>query len=66
MFVNTEKIPEGKWRPPLMDEDWVVLCQALHLSIEEEEGVEMHEKLKEVCTNIGVKKAGQRWLGWVT
>ena len=29
-FVTTDKIPDGKWRPPLMDEDWVALCESLY------------------------------------
>ena len=29
-----------------MEEDWVVLCQALYQSIGEEEWTKMHEKLK--------------------
>ena len=48
LFVTTDKIPGGKWRPPLMDEDWVALCQSLYLKIGEEECIEMHEKLNEV------------------
>ena len=39
-----------------MEEDLVVLCQALYQSIGEEEWSGMHESLKEV----GVKKAGRR------
>ena len=42
-----------------MEEDRVVLCQALYQSIGEEEWTEMHERKKEVFRNIGVKKAGQ-------
>ena len=42
MFVSTDEFPKGKWKPPLMDEDWVVLCRALCQSIEEEEWIEMH------------------------
>ena len=38
-----------------MGEDLVVLHQALYDSIGEEERIEMHEKLKEVCKHIGVK-----------
>ena len=56
---NTSKIPEEKWRPPLMEEDWVVLCQAMYQSIKEEEWIEMHEKLREVIRKIGVKGSGQ-------
>ena len=43
-FVNTEQIPRGKWGPPFMEEDWVVLCQALYHSIGEEEWTGMHER----------------------
>ena len=45
-----------------MDEDLVVLCQALYQSIEEE-WTEMHERLQELCWEVGVKKAGQRIAG---
>ena len=50
-----------EWRLYLMEEDWVVLCQALRQSIKEEEWIEMHEKKSErsrllVC---------QRWRGGV-
>ena len=40
-----------------MDEDWVVLRQALHQSIGEEEWSDKHEYLPQVCKKIGVKKA---------
>ena len=30
LFVNPNKRPEEKWAPLLMDEDWVVLYQALY------------------------------------
>ena len=49
-------------RPPLIDEDSVVLCQALYQSIEEE-WTEMHERLQELCWKVRVKKAGQRIAG---
>ena len=39
----------------------MVLCQVLYQSYgEEEEWIEMHEKLKEVCKHVGVKEAGQK------
>ena len=38
-----------------MEEDWVVLCQALYQSTGEEEWTEMHERFKELCKKIGVK-----------
>ena len=44
-----------------MEEDWVVLCQALYQSIGKEEWSDMHHsffKKKEGCKNIGVQKAG--------
>ena len=63
MFVNTDKISEGKCGPLLMDDDWVVLCRTLRHSFGEEEWIEMHEKLKDVCKKIGVKKAGQKVAG---
>ena len=46
-----------------MDEDLVVLCQALYQSIEEE-WTEMQERLQELCWEVGVKKAGQRINYW--
>ena len=50
----------GKRSPPLMEEDWVVLCYTLYHSTEEEEWSDLHESLKEVCKKMGVKKDGQR------
>ena len=46
LFVNPSKIPKGKRRSHLMEEDWAVLCQALFQSIKEDVWIEMHEKLK--------------------
>ena len=46
-----------------MEEDWVVLCQALYQSIGKGEWSDMHESFQEVCRNIGVNKAGQRIAG---
>ena len=46
-----------------MDDDWVVLCQALYHSIGEEEWTGMHDNVTEVCRKIGVKKAEQRVAG---
>ena len=36
LFVETSRSPAEKWGPPLMEENWVVLCQALYQSIREE------------------------------
>ena len=58
--LNTSKIPIEQWGPPLIKEDWVVLCQAQNQSIKEEEWVEMHGKLGGVSKEIEVKTAGQR------
>ena len=33
LFVNTDEDSKRKLGPPLMDEDWLVLCQALYQSI---------------------------------
>ena len=46
-----------------MDEDGVVVCQSLYQSIGEEEWIDMHEPLKEVCKDTGVKNAGQKVAG---
>ena len=51
------------------DENWVVLCQALHQSIAQEEWTDMHESLKTVCKKIGVKNieksiAGLGMVAW--
>ena len=56
MLVNTK----GKWKPPLMDEDWVVLCQALYQSLGEQEWIEMHTKLKRSVQNDWSKESGQK------
>ena len=33
LVVDTSRIPKQKWRPHLMEEDWVVPCQAMCQSI---------------------------------
>ena len=43
-----------------MEGDWVVLRHALFLAIQEEEWIQMHDKLEEVTRKIGVHSAGQR------
>ena len=48
-----------------MDEDWVVLCQALYEAIGMRDWRVMHEKLKEVSKTIGVAKPGQKFAGMV-
>ena len=55
--------PERKKRPPLMEEDWIVLCQALYQSTSEEEWNELHEMSKEDSQNIWIKKAGREEAG---
>ena len=42
-----------------MDDDWVVLCQALYHSIGEEEWTDMHDNVTEVCRKIGERLALQ-------
>ena len=46
-----------------MDEEWVVLCQALFQSIKEEEWTEKHKEWKEVTRQV--RKARQRVVGKV-
>ena len=48
LFVHTSRIPRGKRRLPLMEEDWAVLRYALYQSIKDEELTEMHEKFNDV------------------
>ena len=43
LFLDTN---QKKWRPPLMEEEWVVLRQALYQSIREDEWNAMQESLK--------------------
>ena len=49
--------PDNKKNPSLMEEDWVMLCQALYRSIRDEEWHEILEKLKEVPNKFGVKNS---------
>ena len=58
LLVNTSKIPKDNWRPPLLEEDRVVLRQALSFN-RKEEWMEMHEKLEEDSNQIVVQKGGQ-------
>ena len=45
LFVDTSKAPAGQWRPPLVEEDWVVPCQALYQAIGGWEWRDLHQKL---------------------
>ena len=38
-FFNTGNFSKGKWVSPLMEEDWVVLCQVLCQSIGKKNGL---------------------------
>ena len=60
---DTSKIPATQLGDSLMNEDWVLLCQALYLAVSVGEWRDMHEKLKEVSKQIGVKKAEQKVTG---
>ena len=42
----SERKRREKWRPPSMEEDWVVLCQARYPSVRGEEWTDTHEKFK--------------------
>ena len=46
LFVDTSKIRDEKREPPLMEEDWVVLCQALYKEIGMEEWRDLFGKLE--------------------
>ena len=60
LFVNKDNLTTRKCGPQLVEEGSVVLCQSFFQSIGEEEWTDMHENVKEVCRNIGVKKAEHR------
>ena len=60
LFVNTSNIPKEKWRPPLMEENWVVLCQAPYPFVKLLEWIEMLEKLKDISKTTGLKKSWRR------
>ena len=47
----------------MLEEYWVVPCQALHRSIGEEDRCGTHESSNKVCKTNGVKKAGHRIAG---
>ena len=33
-FINTAKVEAGRWGPPLVDEDWHAVCQAIYKAVE--------------------------------
>ena len=43
LFVDTSKSPGDKWEPPLLEEDRVVVCQAVHQALGMEEWKHMPE-----------------------
>ena len=51
---------ESKGNTPLMEEVWVVLCQAMFQSIKGEEWMKMYEKLEDVIRKSDAKKGAQR------
>ena len=41
-FVDTTKMDNHRWRPPLVDEDWHALCQAVYVGVDQAEWLEFH------------------------
>ena len=63
LFVDTPKTQAANWGSPVMEENWVGLCQALYTAIGVEGWRNVRETLAEVSKKIGVEKAGQKVAG---
>ena len=37
-FIDTSNVRDNRWGPPLVDEDWHALCQAIFNGVEERNG----------------------------
>ena len=58
--LSTRRKSQGDiWKLPLVEEDWVAICQALYQGIVAMDWGEMRNKMKKL-SRCGVKKAGQR------
>ena len=40
-FINTTKCGDNRWEPPLMDEEWYAICQAIFKGFEGVRSVEV-------------------------
>ena len=47
LIVSTTQIPRNLSRPPLVEQDWVAICQALYQGTETVDWEDKHEILKE-------------------
>ena len=54
-FLNIKEISYARFSPPLVDEDWHAVCQALNRSLEADEWSKMYDTWKELKVN--------RWAG---
>ena len=43
-FIDTTYVADFKWRPPLVDEDWHAICQAIFQAVEGPEWESMYQQ----------------------
>ena len=58
-FIDTANVGNKKWWPPLVDEDWHVICKAIHKGVEGVEWETMCHKYVELHKAVKCKKSGE-------
>ena len=44
-FIDTTNVGDKRWEPPLVDEDWHAICQAIYMGVEGAEWETMYCKI---------------------
>ena len=57
-FINTANVGAGRWRPPLVDEDWHAVCQAIYKGVEGAAWEKLCCKFVEMNTEVNVRSPG--------
>ena len=58
-FIDTSKVEEQRWGPPLVDADWHALCQAICEGIEGKEWEAMYPHFQDLHQAVKTKKPGE-------
>ena len=58
-LIVTKDVEDSRWRPPLVDEDWHAICQAIFQGTEGSEWETMYENDKELHQAVKCKTSGE-------
>ena len=56
-FIDTTDVGDSGWGPPLIDEDWHAICQAIFQGVEGSQWEDMCCKFKELHQAVKRKKS---------